>query len=137
MLFHRKSQELSSGGSTQQQQLESQASSQLTDIPEGVDPSFLEALPEDMRAEVIQEHLRLQRMSARSSNGAGEASTSGAASLAILEVNADFLNALPPNIQAEVLAQQRLEQQRQAAAAANPNEPMDPAAFFEVVTRII
>lgn len=28
------------------------------DIPEGVDPSFLAALPEDMRQEVISEHLR-------------------------------------------------------------------------------
>lgn len=28
------------------------------EIPEGVDPSFLAALPEDMRAEVISEHLR-------------------------------------------------------------------------------
>ncbi|RZF32790.1 hypothetical protein LSTR_LSTR011436 [Laodelphax striatellus] len=111
------------------------ASSSLSDIPEGVDPSFLEALPEDMRAEVIQEHLRLQRMSARSAE-AGEASSSGgggggASTVANLEVNADFLNALPPAIQQEVLAQQRLEQQRQAAALANPNEPMDPTAFFQ------
>jgi len=30
-----------------------------------------------------------------------------------------------------VLAQQRLEQQRQAAAAANPNDPVDAAAFFQ------
>ena len=28
------------------------------DIPEGVDPSFLAALPEDMRAEVIEEQRR-------------------------------------------------------------------------------
>lgn len=28
------------------------------EIPEGVDPSFLAALPEDMRQEVIAEHLR-------------------------------------------------------------------------------
>lgn len=27
-------------------------------IPEGIDPSFLAALPEEMRAEVIAEHLR-------------------------------------------------------------------------------
>ena len=31
------------------------------DIPEGVDPSFLAALPEDMRAEVIEEQRRLVR----------------------------------------------------------------------------
>lgn len=28
------------------------------DVPEGVDPSFLAALPQEMRDEVIQEHLR-------------------------------------------------------------------------------
>lgn len=28
------------------------------EVPEGVDPSFLAALPEDMRQEVLTEHLR-------------------------------------------------------------------------------
>jgi hypothetical protein len=28
------------------------------EVPDGVDPSFLAALPEDMRQEVIAEHLR-------------------------------------------------------------------------------
>lgn len=50
---------------------------------------------------------------------------------AVIEVNPEFLAALPPNIQEEVLAQQRIEQQRQAAAAANPNDPVDAAAFFQ------
>lgn len=50
---------------------------------------------------------------------------------AVVEVNPEFLAALPPNIQEEVLAQQRIEQQRQAAAAANPNDPVDAAAFFQ------
>jgi E3 ubiquitin-protein ligase HUWE1 len=49
----------------------------------------------------------------------------------VTEVNPEFLAALPPAIQEEVLAQQRLEQQRQAAAAANPNDPVDAAAFFQ------
>ena len=35
------------------------------EIPEGVDPSFLAALPEDMRQEVIAEQLRLQRLRQR------------------------------------------------------------------------
>lgn len=50
---------------------------------------------------------------------------------AVVEVNPEFLAALPPNIQEEVLAQQRIEQQRLAAAAANPNDPVDAAAFFQ------
>lgn len=49
----------------------------------------------------------------------------------VTEVNPEFLAALPPAIQEEVLAQQRLEQQRQAAAAANPNDPVDAVAFFQ------
>ena len=32
----------------------------MTDLPEGVDPSFLAALPEEMRQEVIDEQRRLQ-----------------------------------------------------------------------------
>lgn len=35
------------------------------EIPEGVDPSFLAALPEDMRQEVVAEQLRLQRIRQR------------------------------------------------------------------------
>lgn len=41
----------------------------------------------------------------------------------VSEVSAEFLAALPPSIQEEVLAQQRLEQQRQQAALANPDDP--------------
>lgn len=48
-----------------------------------------------------------------------------------LEVNQEFLAALPPNIQEEVLTYQRIEQQRQAAIAANPEDPVDTAAFFQ------
>ena len=35
------------------------------EIPEGVDPSFLAALPDDMRQEVVAEQLRLQRIRQR------------------------------------------------------------------------
>lgn len=49
------------------------------------------------------------------------------------EVSPEFLAALPPSLQEEVLTQQRLEQQRQAAARANPDEPVDAGAFFETL----
>lgn len=49
----------------------------------------------------------------------------------VSEVNPEFLAALPPNIQEEVLAQQRMEQRRQAAIATNPEDPVDPAEFFQ------
>merc|ERR1719245_1679696 len=96
----------------------------VTDLPEGVDPSFLAALPEDMRQEVIDEQRRLQTIRQRAAQNT-EAGVS--------EVNPEFLAALPPNIQEEVLAQQRMEQQRQAATVANPEEPVDPGEFLQTL----
>ena len=96
----------------------------ISDLPEGVDPSFLAALPEDMRQEVIEEQRRLQNIRQRAAQNT-EAGVS--------EVNPEFLAALPPNIQEEVLAQQRMEQQRQAAVAANPEEPVDPGEFLQTL----
>ncbi|EFA10984.1 E3 ubiquitin-protein ligase HUWE1 [Tribolium castaneum] len=105
------------------------SSDQTEEIPDGVDPSFLEALPPDMRQEVLEQHriLRLQqRIAARTENPEAAAGTT-------TEVSPEFLAALPPSLQEEVLSQQRLEQQRQAAAQANPNEPVDAGAFFETL----
>lgn len=98
-------------------------------VPDGIDPSFLAALPEEMRAEVIAEHLRIQRMQERTRLQQQVAVQNDQQTIA--EVNPEFLAALPPSIQEEVLQQQRLEQQRLAAAAANPNDPVDAAAFFQ------
>lgn len=95
-------------------------------VPEGIDPSFLAALPEEMREEVISEHMRIMRMQERARTQVMQVEQQ-----AVVEVNPEFLAALPPNIQEEVLTQQRIEQQRQAAAAANPNDPVDAAAFFQ------
>ncbi|XP_024868314.1 E3 ubiquitin-protein ligase HUWE1 isoform X2 [Temnothorax curvispinosus] len=108
-----------------QQQPQQQSSNQEQQLPDGVDPSFLAALPEDMRDEVIAEQLRLQRMRQRAQASVVE-ELSGP-----VEVNPEFLAALPPAIQEEVLAQQRMEQQRHAAASANPEDPVDAAAFFQ------
>lgn len=52
-------------GSSSQQSSEYQSLLGNIEIPEGVDPSFLAALPEDMRQEVIAEQLRLQRLRQR------------------------------------------------------------------------
>eukprot|EP00092_Neocalanus_flemingeri_P041280 GFUD01044951.1.p1 GENE.GFUD01044951.1~~GFUD01044951.1.p1 ORF type:complete len:4316 (+),score=1501.53 GFUD01044951.1:136-13083(+) len=100
------------------------------DIPEGVDPSFLAALPEDMRREVIEEQRRLVRARQQPppQPAAGAAAAQG-----MQEVNPEFLAALPPNIQEEVLAQQRLEQQRQNAAQADPTAPVDPGEFLQTL----
>jgi len=98
------------------------------EIPEGVDPSFLAALPEDMRQEVIEEQRRLLR--ARAAPPAPPAQQDQGS---VAEVNPEFLAALPPNIQEEVLAQQRLEQQRQTAATTDPSAPVDPGEFLQTL----
>ncbi|XP_076304373.1 LOW QUALITY PROTEIN: HECT, UBA and WWE domain containing E3 ubiquitin protein ligase 1 [Tachypleus tridentatus] len=102
-----------------------------TEIPEGVDPSFLAALPENIRQEVIAEQLRLQRLRQRAQAAATSQTTSEGTSFT--EVNPEFLAALPPNIQEEVLAQQRAEQQRLAAQNSNPDTPVDPANFIQTL----
>ena len=66
-------------------------------LPDGVDPSFLAALPDSIRQEVIAEQLRLQRIQQRAQQQQQEAATLG-----VSEVNPEFLAALPPNIQEEV-----------------------------------
>ncbi|KAF8790741.1 E3 ubiquitin-protein ligase HUWE1 like protein [Argiope bruennichi] len=100
------------------------------EIPEGVDPSFLAALPDNIRQEVIAEQLRLQRLRSRTYAVANESSNDGNA---FTEVNPEFLAALPPNIQEEVLAQQRAEQQRLAAQNSNPDIPVDPTSFIQTL----
>jgi len=101
------------------------------EIPEGVDPSFLAALPEDMRQEVIEEQRRLTR--ARQQPPAQPAAAAGNSSGAVQEVNPEFLAALPPNIQEEVLAQQRMEQLRQRQAASDPTEAVNAGEFFQTL----
>ena len=61
------------------------------DLPDGVDPSFLAALPDDMRQEVIDEQRRLQNIRQQA---AQQKEQQG-----VQEVNPEFLAALPPNIQ--------------------------------------
>lgn len=102
------------------------------EVPEGIDASFLAALPPEMREEVIAEHMRQQRIRQRATQPPPVVASETAAPVA--EVNPEFLAALPLNIQEEVLAQQRLEQQRQAAVNMNPNDPVDAAAFFQNLT---
>lgn len=95
-------------------------------IPDGVDPSFLEALPEAIRREVLAEQLGLhppppsQRSAVASDN---EGSTD-------LNVSPEFLAALPPDVQEEVLQQQRIEQERRRNQTATPEQAVDPGSFL-------
>lgn len=116
--------------SSNNQHLESTVrNSDSEEIPEGVDPSFLEALPPEMRREVLEQHRLLRLQQRISMTTTADQAIAGSSS----EVSPEFLAALPPALQEEVLTQQRLEQQRQAAARANPDEPVDAGAFFETL----
>lgn len=114
------------------------------EIPSGVDPAFLAALPDDMRAEVLRDHERQQRaqratqqrptgVTAISTNSTEFSTTANSAMPVIPGVeplDQDFLNALPPELQEEILAQHERavrDAQAAAAAAANPQPPAAPA----------
>ncbi|KAK5136003.1 hypothetical protein LTR08_004257 [Meristemomyces frigidus] len=92
-----------------------------------IDRDFLEAIPEDMRAEVIAQALQEQRTQATQ---AGEQPT---------ELDREFLGALPREIQTELLRQERDDRRRrdrveaQRAAAQDPNaQPAPPAQAEEL-----
>ncbi|XP_015767939.1 PREDICTED: E3 ubiquitin-protein ligase HUWE1-like [Acropora digitifera] len=98
-------------------------------IPDGVDPSFLEALPEAIRREVLAEQLGLhppsssQRIVATNDN---EGATD-------MNVSPEFLAALPPEVQEEVLQQQRIEQERRRNQTATPEQAVDPGTFLRTL----
>lgn len=79
-------------------------------LPEEVDPAFLEALPEDMRAEVLQQFESSRRARQRAQNISQAAATAAAASGTETSGNpmvdpdfiAEFLAAAPPHIAEEV-----------------------------------
>ncbi|KAI0305409.1 hypothetical protein B0F90DRAFT_1815046 [Multifurca ochricompacta] len=92
----------------------------------GIDPTFLEALPDDMREEVVNQHIRDQQ-AARMERPPDS------------QISAEFLDALPPEIRAEILHQERIEQARRraeervVASSADPAPApveMDPASFI-------
>eukprot|EP00793_Prasinoderma_coloniale_P000755 PRCOL_00003905-RA len=102
-----------------------------SEMPGGVDPSFLEALPPELRAEVMatqvpqieREHQRRRAASndaGRGSQPAARDAPEGGTSGAGTDLDPEFLSALPPELQAEVMAQSR------AAARAPPSRPAQP-----------
>uniref|UniRef100_A0AAZ3PI56 HECT-type E3 ubiquitin transferase n=1 Tax=Oncorhynchus tshawytscha TaxID=74940 RepID=A0AAZ3PI56_ONCTS len=105
-------------------------------LPEGVDPSFLAALPEDIRREVLQNQLGI-RPPARPpvSSTLPSATTPVLGGPGVTEVSPEFLAALPPAIQEEVLAQQRAEQQRRELSQqpTQGDTPLDPVTFIQTL----
>ncbi|XP_020586141.1 E3 ubiquitin-protein ligase UPL1-like isoform X2 [Phalaenopsis equestris] len=84
----------------------------------GIDPTFLEALPDDLRAEVL------------ASQQVQSAGTSTYAPPAAEEIDPEFLAALPPDIQAEVLAQQRAQRDGHVQHAHGQPVDMDNASII-------
>ena len=84
-----------------------------------IDPGFLEALPEDLREEVLTNHIRERRAAAASSNQTSE-------------ISREFLDALPDDIREELLAQEANERRRRerdtarTRAAANGQQSSGP-----------
>ncbi|KAM9113408.1 E3 ubiquitin-protein ligase HUWE1 isoform 2-T2 [Pangshura tecta] len=102
-------------------------------LPEGVDPSFLAALPDDIRREVLQNQLGI-RPPARPPPTAAIPTPPVVSNPGVTEVSPEFLAALPPAIQEEVLAQQRVEQQRrELAQGISSDTPMDPVTFIQTL----
>uniref|UniRef100_A0A3Q1KBD0 E3 ubiquitin-protein ligase HUWE1 n=1 Tax=Anabas testudineus TaxID=64144 RepID=A0A3Q1KBD0_ANATE len=105
-------------------------------LPEGVDPSFLAALPEDIRREVLQNQLGIRPPSRPPAAANLPSSTPPVlGGPGVTEVSPEFLAALPPAIQEEVLAQQRAEQQRRELAQQPPqgDTPLDPVTFIQTL----
>ncbi|KAF0392672.1 E3 ubiquitin-protein ligase HUWE1 [Gigaspora margarita] len=88
----------------------------------GIDPTFLEALPDELREEVLNQHLPPERRNRPPvTSGAGDA------------ISSEFLAALPDDLreeiiqQEEALEQERIIRQRTSEPAA---AEMDTASFF-------
>ncbi|EMS22762.1 E3 ubiquitin-protein ligase HUWE1 [Rhodotorula toruloides NP11] len=91
----------------------------------GIDREFLEALPDDMRDEVIRQHLRETRTR-----------STGPPPALPEHINSEFLDALPPALRDEVLRQEAAAQRRAQAAPAAADQAVgradEPADFAEV-----
>ncbi|KAI0081201.1 hypothetical protein K474DRAFT_1768664 [Panus rudis PR-1116 ss-1] len=86
----------------------------------GIDPTFLEALPDDMREEVLNQHVRDQR-AARVERPADS------------QISPEFLDALPPELRLEIIQQENVERARNQTNIAPPNiapADIDPASFI-------
>lgn len=70
-------------------------------LPEGVDPSFLAALPDDIRREVLQNQLGI-RPPTRTAPTTNSSAPAVVGNPGVTEVSPEFLAALPPAIQEEV-----------------------------------
>ena len=83
-----------------------------------IDPTFLEALPKELRTEVLASQ---QNQAAQPTNNQPPA---------IEEIDLEFLATLPPDIPAQVLAQQRAQRLLQAQLFDGQPVDMDSASIL-------
>ncbi|KAL6012653.1 hypothetical protein ACLOJK_003142 [Asimina triloba] len=83
-----------------------------------IDPAFLEALPEELRAEVLNAQ---QSQAAQPSNDQSQSAG---------EIDPEFLAALPPDIRAEVLAQQQAQRLHQSQELEGQPVEMDTVSII-------
>jgi E3 ubiquitin-protein ligase HUWE1 len=104
----------------------------ITDL--GIDMSYLDALPSDLREDVILNQLVQHRAQAAAT---GTEPT---------ELDQTFLDALPPEIRNEIIREEQharrrqgLEDQRLREASAGPGNPedIDPASFFAALDPVL
>ena len=91
-----------------------------------IDPAFLEALPEELREEVLAQGTNRQT-ERRPAGGVPDLVT---AQESALDLDPEFLAALPPDIQSEVLAQQRSARNIRAREATASGAEMDLASII-------
>lgn len=80
----------------------------------GIDPTFLEALPEEMREEVLTQHLRELQESANRGDTHDE------------ELVSTFLNVLPSNVRRELMEHDIIDTSTEGIVT----QELDPASFF-------
>ncbi|XP_054797950.1 E3 ubiquitin-protein ligase UPL1-like [Prosopis cineraria] len=99
-------------GPAAEQQLNSDAGSGA------IDPAFLDALPEELRAEVLSaQHGQVAQPSNNESQNTGD-------------IDPEFLAALPPDIRAEVLAQQQAQRLHQSQELEGQPVEMDAVSII-------
>ncbi|KAF5194891.1 E3 ubiquitin-protein ligase upl1-like protein, partial [Thalictrum thalictroides] len=105
-------QEISQGVPTEEQQTNREADSG------SIDPAFLEALPEELRAEVLStQHGQVAQPSNPQPESGGD-------------IDPEFLAALPPDIRAEVLAQQQVQRLQQSQELEGQPVEMDTVSII-------
>lgn len=86
-----------------------------------IDPEFLNALPEDMRAEVFSQHIRERRADATHNNFHSR------------EVDSDFLDTIPEDIRDEILEQEAAEERLSSAMRGADDSSSDDSHDYDMI----